>query len=225
MFTSKTLSSEKGLTLIELLITIAVLAIVTALAVPVITNVVSSSQTNAVAAMNTEVSNFVDQFTKSGTVTYDAGSQTFSGWVDLDGNGSYADPDEKVQTLEVDSRFSVADNGDGTYTVSSATGPAALATVYDGTDWTSASFQQDPSFATGSHIVVSGSSASMKSYESTVSPTTVTVSANSTTYVIPISSSGYDAGTDSLWFVFDGVIMDGNNLYGVSITQLDFSAN
>jgi prepilin-type N-terminal cleavage/methylation domain-containing protein len=41
----------EGLTLIELLVTIAVIAIVAAISVPVISNVVGSARTNAAGAM------------------------------------------------------------------------------------------------------------------------------------------------------------------------------
>lgn len=107
---------EEGLTLIELLITIAVLAIVAAISVPVITNVISSAETNSAASMDTSVAAFVAKYTEAGQVTFD-GTNVFTGSVDLDGDGSYT-ADEVIETLTVDTtQFNVTDNGDGSYTV------------------------------------------------------------------------------------------------------------
>jgi prepilin-type N-terminal cleavage/methylation domain-containing protein len=99
---------EEGLTLIELLITIAVIAIVAAISVPVITNVVSSSRDNAAASMAVQANAFIDKYEKSGQVTYVATTGVFTGAADLNGNGIYTDDNEVIETLVVDlTKFTV----------------------------------------------------------------------------------------------------------------------
>jgi len=110
---------EEGLTLIELLITIAVLAIVAAIAVPVITNVVASSNTNAAAQTANDINAFIDAGNKAGTVLWD-GSQTFESYVDLNGD-NVIDAGEKISELVVDSKFTISGLTDsGTVVVTGA---------------------------------------------------------------------------------------------------------
>ena len=116
---------EEGLTLIELLITIAVLAIVAAIAVPVITNVVASSNTNAAAQTASDINSFVDAGNKAGIVIWD-GSQTFESYVDLNGD-NVVDAGEKISELVVDDKFTISGLTDGT---------AAVDGGYDATDIT-----------------------------------------------------------------------------------------
>jgi len=98
----KKFNREEGLTLIELLITIAVLAIVAAIAIPVVTNVVDSSRDQSAANMSTQVKNFVDEYDgKAGAYMYDSFNQVFWGYVDLNGDGR-ASEDEMIEKLEVD---------------------------------------------------------------------------------------------------------------------------
>lgn len=114
---------EEGLTLIELLITIAVIAIVAAISVPVITNVIGQSEDNAAAAMEAQVNQFITEGAQAGTVSYASGVFT----LDIDSDGDGVDEYE-LKTLEVDlTRFAVADTlGGGTsedpanYTVTGA---------------------------------------------------------------------------------------------------------
>ena len=100
--------NDKGLTLIELLITIAVIAIVAAISVPVITNVIADSRTNSAAAMQEQAQAFIDKYEASGDWSFDTASQTFLGGIDEDGNGtvalgSVASPGaEVIDTLAVD---------------------------------------------------------------------------------------------------------------------------
>jgi type IV pilus assembly protein PilA len=119
-----TFKNEKGLTLIELLITIAVIAIVAAISIPVITNVIESSRTSSAGSMEAQVNAFIEKYAESGEVAYDAATQTFTGFVDLDGNGVISNPAEIIETFTVDAgQFSV--------TVDSATAPTS-ATVTAG---------------------------------------------------------------------------------------------
>lgn len=109
------MKSTKGLTLIELLVTIAALAIVAAIAVPVITNVVSAADQRALAQTQADMDGFVDKYNTSGAYTYDPSTQTFAGYLDLDGNGA-ATTDEKIEELAIKSSNIVV-NGDSAPTV------------------------------------------------------------------------------------------------------------
>ncbi len=91
---------EEGLTLIELLITIAVIAIVAAIAVPVVSNVVANSNTNALAQTNSDVVDFVTKYNNSGVVDWD-GTGVLKGYVDLNGN-NIIDTNELVESLTID---------------------------------------------------------------------------------------------------------------------------
>jgi prepilin-type N-terminal cleavage/methylation domain-containing protein len=91
---------EEGLTLIELLITIAVIAIVAAISVPVITNVVGSANANALTQTNSDVADFVNKYNNTGMVAWD-GTGELVGFVDLNGDNR-ADANEAIETLTVD---------------------------------------------------------------------------------------------------------------------------
>jgi prepilin-type N-terminal cleavage/methylation domain-containing protein len=93
--------NEKGLTLIELLITIAVIAIVAAISIPVITNVIESSRVSSAGSMEAQVNAFIDRYNDSGAVIFD-GTDTFTGYVDLNADG-VVDSDEAIETFEVNS--------------------------------------------------------------------------------------------------------------------------
>jgi prepilin-type N-terminal cleavage/methylation domain-containing protein len=95
-----TFKNEKGLTLIELLITIAVIAIVAAISIPVITNVIESSRTSSAGSMEAQVNAFIEKYAASGAVTFN-GTDTFTGWVDLDADG-VVDANEAIETFTVD---------------------------------------------------------------------------------------------------------------------------
>ena len=101
---------EEGLTLIELLITISVLAIVSAIALPVINNVVSSSNSNALAQTQSDVADFVAKYNAAGAVAFDG--FTFTGFVDTDGDNT-VDGNEVVDTLTLDSKFTAGGPANG----------------------------------------------------------------------------------------------------------------
>lgn len=127
---------QEGLTLIELLITIAVIAVVAAISIPVITNVISSSETNAAASMNAQVDSFLEKYTQSGNVEFD-GTDTFTAWVDLNGDGTFDSPAEVIETFTVDTtQFTVtvddnaAPTSAGTSVAAAGAAPAAPASPY-----------------------------------------------------------------------------------------------
>lgn len=114
---------EEGLTLIELLITIAVIAIVAAISVPVITNVIADSRTNSAEAMQAQVNSFVDKYDASGDWSFDDATQTLLGGIDEDGNGlvdlgTVAAPGtEVIDSLTVDTTQFNATETSGAVTV------------------------------------------------------------------------------------------------------------
>lgn len=91
---------EEGLTLIELLITIAVIAIVAAISVPVITNVVGSANANAAAQTASDINDFIVDGGKSGQVHFD-GTSTFELYVDLNGD-NLVTANEQISDLVID---------------------------------------------------------------------------------------------------------------------------
>ena len=113
---------EEGLTLIELLITISVLAIVSAIALPVVNNVVSSSNSNALEQTRSDVTDFVAKYNAAGAVmiSVDPTNNTvISGYVDTDGDNAI-DSNELIDTLTIDgSKFTAGSwytGAQGTYT-------------------------------------------------------------------------------------------------------------
>jgi prepilin-type N-terminal cleavage/methylation domain-containing protein len=125
--------NDKGLTLIELLITIAVLAVVSAIALPVINNVVSSSNSNALQQTIKDANDFINKYSKSGVVAYDGLTKTFSGYIDTDGDNTI-DADEKIDTLTLDAnKFAASTSGTsaalgGSYTNGGVTSVTITAT-------------------------------------------------------------------------------------------------
>jgi prepilin-type N-terminal cleavage/methylation domain-containing protein len=114
--------NEKGLTLIELLITIAVLAVVSAIALPVINNVVSSSNSNAAVQTQSDVNDFIAKYNAAGETLLSTDGRTLQGYVDTDGDNTI-DSNELVDTLSIDSKFAVqfpmtssSDSVGGSYT-------------------------------------------------------------------------------------------------------------
>lgn len=115
----KQFRSDRGLTLVELLITIAVLAIVSAIALPVINNVVAASNSNAYYQTIKDADAFINKYSKSGVIAYDGLTSTFTGYIDTDGD-NVIDANEKIDTLTLDSKYSVTPTGSaslgGSYT-------------------------------------------------------------------------------------------------------------
>jgi len=116
---------EEGLTLIELLITISVLAIVSAIALPVVNNVVASSNSNALVQTNSDAADFVAKYNAAGAVSFDAASLTLQGYVDTDGDNQ-VDSGEVIDTLTIDG---------GKFETTTQSFSAAY-----GTDWTAPTF-------------------------------------------------------------------------------------
>jgi len=107
------IKQDEGLTLIELLITIAVLAIVAAIAIPVVTNVVNSTEDRAVSQTAADIQAFADKYENSGAfgVAGTADEITFTGYIDLNGD-SQTSADEALEELVIDtSVFTVSDDG------------------------------------------------------------------------------------------------------------------
>jgi prepilin-type N-terminal cleavage/methylation domain-containing protein len=119
--------NDKGLTLIELLITISVLAVVSAIALPVINNVVASSNSNALNQTIKDANDFINKYSKSGVVAYDGLTKTFQGYVDTDGDNTI-DSNELIDTLTLDAnKFAATVTGTspslgGSYTNGGVTG-------------------------------------------------------------------------------------------------------
>lgn len=118
----KLFNAEKGLTLIELLITIAVLAIVAAIAMPTVTNVIANAEARALEQANDTVDSFLSGFDKGGVFVYAEAetvmsgitipARTFVGFVDLNANGKI-DANEKIAELTLDAKWApVNSSGD-----------------------------------------------------------------------------------------------------------------
>lgn len=134
------MKNQSGLTLIELLITIAVIGIVAAISVPAITNVINSSRANADAAQAVIVMDFIELWEQSGQLSqsndiinaYFEGSLVEkiyvpNGYV-LSGTGTEADPyilvvnPPAVVTESVVASSGTFDGGEGTTYTRDATG-------------------------------------------------------------------------------------------------------
>ena len=124
--------NDKGLTLIELLITIAVIAVVAAISVPVVSNVIAASNTNSLNAMQEQVDQFVAEAAESGTVRLSTDGTRLEALIDQNGDGT---DEYLVKTFPFDSKYTVSGTGDGPYTValgSGSTGTVAMYTIPTG---------------------------------------------------------------------------------------------
>ena len=184
--------NDKGLTLIELLITIAVIAIVAAISVPVITNVIADSRTNSAAAMQEQAQAFIDKYESSGDWSFDTASQTFLGGIDEDGNGTVtlgtvASPGaEVIDTLAVDAGQFTATVAGTTATVVAAGANNAGGNNNDPAGFTSYSTAGYFSNATNPEWFSSWNSAASASW--TPAATFVSFDANTGVAVVNISS-------------------------------------
>lgn len=120
--------NDKGLTLIELLITIAVLAVVSAIALPVINNVVAASNSNAYNQTIKDAQTFIDKYSKAGIVAYDGLTNAFKGYVDTDSD-NIIDANELVDTLTLDAKYSATATGSATVGGLYSTGGVTAATI------------------------------------------------------------------------------------------------
>lgn len=93
--------NRSGLTLIELLVTIAVVGIIAVMSIPIISNIISLSNERAIEQLEIDISKFVEKYNKGGAYTYDPDSGTFVGYVDLNGDGK-ASANEKTEELSID---------------------------------------------------------------------------------------------------------------------------
>jgi prepilin-type N-terminal cleavage/methylation domain-containing protein len=194
--------NDKGLTLIELLITIAVIAIVEAISVPVITNVIGDSRTNSASAMQEQVNSFIEKYTESGEVSYN-GTDEFTAWVDLDGDGVFSSPSEVIETFTVDTtQFAVTITGtnqaptsvqiDAAGSANNAGGnePEAPAVpAFDATGYTAVNFFTNIGGNVLNNYIGMSSDSSVTNFDSTISTTW-----SPTTPVLVINEAGLKYG-------------------------------
>lgn len=175
-----------GLTLIELLVTIGVLAIVAGISIPLITNVVNTSNERASLQTQTDISAFVEKYSKTDNTgyTYDPSTGTFAGYIDLDNNGEASD-NEKIEELNIDTdRFTVA---------SSASDAPTIASEID--------FGNPPS---ATYAIVD--------YIGTVTPETLTVTGYAGYAISPttVTAEGFEGAVS--WSVSQGTLPEGLTL-------------
>jgi prepilin-type N-terminal cleavage/methylation domain-containing protein len=182
----KNSDSRSGLTLIELLVTIGVLAIVAGISIPLITNVVETSNERASLQTQTDITDFVSKYSKTGSsgYTYDASTGTFSGYLDLDNDGTASD-DEKIEELRINTdRFTVA---------SSAGDAPSIPSEID--------FSNPP---TVTYAIVD--------YIGTVTPETLNISGYAGYAITPtnVSAEGFEGAFT--WSIREGTLPDGLTL-------------
>jgi len=77
---------QKGMTLLELLVTLGVIAIVSVLAFPIVGNIIPTAQERAVVAAQESVNDFVSKWNDSGAYTFNPDTATWTGYVDRKGS-------------------------------------------------------------------------------------------------------------------------------------------
>lgn len=78
--------SKRGSTLIELLVTIAVIAIIAAISVPIINSIIAIAEERVRKQAGERVASFVEEYATAGVYTYDPASGVLAGYVDLNGD-------------------------------------------------------------------------------------------------------------------------------------------
>jgi prepilin-type N-terminal cleavage/methylation domain-containing protein len=94
-----------GFTLSELLVTIAIIAIVAAISVPILGNIIDEANRKAISSNQEQINSFIDKYNKIGGYTYD-GNGTFLGYVDNNGD-RVASASEKLEELVLDDKFGI----------------------------------------------------------------------------------------------------------------------
>jgi prepilin-type N-terminal cleavage/methylation domain-containing protein len=115
---------DSGLTLIELLVTIAVIAVVAAISVPVVNNVIQRSNEAAAEQMNTEVDSFTQKYALAGAILFYSvdtealgrtmEANTIYGFLDANGDGVMS-ADEIIEGLTIDTKFILVDENSSPY--------------------------------------------------------------------------------------------------------------
>jgi prepilin-type N-terminal cleavage/methylation domain-containing protein len=217
---------EEGLTLIELLITIAVIAIVAAISIPVITNVIESSRISSAASMQAQVDAFVDRYTDSGELSYDPTTQTFTGSVDLNADGQFS-ADEVIETFQVDAGQFAVTAANGVYTVAGGAGSTVVAAGPQ--TFTTADWSPDTAFTSyGEDIRVPNSAVNViNALDAIVGTTTTITVAFEDSYSGPSSfsaliTSSYVSGSSTFYnlsLVGGSEYNDGGFVSGITINN------
>jgi uncharacterized repeat protein (TIGR02543 family)/prepilin-type N-terminal cleavage/methylation domain-containing protein len=113
----------KGLTLIELLVTIAVISVIALISFPTLTNIIGSSRAAATEAIQKQANDFLSRYEASGKVSFDEETSTFTAWTDLNGDGRFTSPKEIIETLEISEKYSITvDNSENPTSIIVETG-------------------------------------------------------------------------------------------------------
>lgn len=209
---------KKGLTLIELLVTIAVLAVVAAIAVPVVGNVINNANEQAVAQTETDIANFTEKYSKSGGYTYDPSTGTFAGYTDLNGDGA-ATEDEKIEELNVDlDKFSVGSVGaDVPTSAAEIDFDNPISTNFSIIDYAVTISPESLTINGWVNNAISATSASLDGAQGTI---TWTISEGTLPTGLSINpSTGIVTGTPTETYTLDTVVIQATDENGAAVTQ------
>jgi prepilin-type N-terminal cleavage/methylation domain-containing protein len=209
---------KKGLTLIELLVTIAVLAVVAAIAVPVVGNVINNANEQAVAQTEADIASFTEKYSKSGGYTYDPSTGTFAGYADLNGDGT-ATEDEKIEEFDVDlDKFSVGSvGGDVPTSAAEIDFDNPVAGSFSIIDYTVTLTPESLTVNGWVNNAISATSASLDGAQGTI---TWTVSEGTLPTGLSLNpSTGIVTGTPTETYTLDTVVIQATDENGVTVTQ------